>query len=86
MPENQHLILQAMVRFYITFLCHLFRKCKNKLSYVRLAALLEHLQGRLGSLVGKSSGYLETLPQQVQTRIKGLKHLHVRKSLEFNFM
>eukprot|EP01115_Flamella_aegyptia_P006436 TRINITY_DN2694_c0_g1_i1.p1 TRINITY_DN2694_c0_g1~~TRINITY_DN2694_c0_g1_i1.p1 ORF type:complete len:382 (+),score=256.73 TRINITY_DN2694_c0_g1_i1:107-1252(+) len=40
------------------------------------SALLEHIQGRLGQMVGASSGYLESLPQQVQTRIKALKHLH----------
>ncbi len=32
----------------------------------------------LGKLIGKSSGYLETLPKAVQQRIKALQHLDVR--------
>lgn len=33
------------------------------------------LQGKLGTLVGQSSGYVESLPPSVQRRINGLKYL-----------
>ncbi|OLN95426.1 putative nucleosome assembly protein [Colletotrichum chlorophyti] len=35
--------------------------------------LVEMIQGRLGSLVGRSSGYIESLPPQVRRRVAGLK-------------
>lgn len=33
------------------------------------------LQGRLGALIGQSSGYIESLPEPVQKRIRALKNL-----------
>jgi nucleosome assembly protein 1-like 1 len=33
------------------------------------------LQGKLGTLVGKSSGYIESLPPSIKRRINGLKYL-----------
>jgi len=39
------------------------------------AALMPVLQHKLESIIGKSSGYLETLPLSVQNRVKALKHL-----------
>jgi nucleosome assembly protein 1-like 1 len=39
------------------------------------AEMLSAISSRLGTLVGKPSGYLETLPQSVQKRIKALKKL-----------
>ena len=33
------------------------------------------LQGKLGTLVGQSSGYIESLPEPVKRRINGLKYL-----------
>lgn len=36
-------------------------------------ALLSMIQGKLGSLVGRSSGYIESLPKPVRERISGLK-------------
>jgi len=44
------------------------------------AAMLPFIQQRLGHLIGKSSGYLESLPEPVQNRVKALKKLHERKS------
>ncbi|KAF9947987.1 hypothetical protein BGZ65_008388 [Modicella reniformis] len=44
------------------------------------------LQGRLGGLVGASSGYVESLPTQVRRRVKGLKSLqkkHAKLEAEF---
>ncbi|KAI9503419.1 histone chaperone [Coemansia spiralis] len=38
-------------------------------------ALLSMLQGRLGSLIGASSGYVESLPKAVRARVDALKHL-----------
>ncbi|KAI9314829.1 hypothetical protein BX666DRAFT_416542 [Dichotomocladium elegans] len=38
-------------------------------------ALISMLQGKLGSLVGQSSGYIESLPTSVKRRINGLKYL-----------
>jgi len=42
------------------------------------AALMPVLQGKLDKLVGKDSGYMATLPQSVQQRIKALKKLQDR--------
>ncbi|ODQ64960.1 NAP-domain-containing protein [Nadsonia fulvescens var. elongata DSM 6958] len=38
-------------------------------------ALMSMIQGKLGSLVGKPSGYIESLPKAVKKRITGLKGL-----------
>src|SRR3954467_10434826 len=35
--------------------------------------LISMIQGKLGSLVGRSSGYVESLPAQVRRRVAGLK-------------
>jgi nucleosome assembly protein 1-like 1 len=43
-------------------------------------ALLGALQERLGSLVGQSSGYLETLPKSVHRRIAALENLQEKHS------
>ncbi|KAI8073207.1 hypothetical protein BC940DRAFT_290793 [Gongronella butleri] len=49
-------------------------------------ALLSMLQGKLGTLVGRSSGYVESLPPSVQRRINGLKYLQSQHSdLEMQF-
>ncbi|KAI8325506.1 NAP-domain-containing protein [Martensiomyces pterosporus] len=39
------------------------------------AALLSMLQGRLGSLIGAPSGYVESLPKKVRERVDSLKYL-----------
>jgi nucleosome assembly protein 1-like 1 len=44
------------------------------------AALVPMIQKKLHTLVGKSSGYFETLPAAVQNRIKVLKKLHFEKT------
>ncbi|KAK9383198.1 uncharacterized protein V2V93DRAFT_320454 [Kockiozyma suomiensis] len=36
-------------------------------------ALISMIEGRLGGLVGRSSGYIETLPAPVRSRVSGLK-------------
>ncbi|KAG2176298.1 hypothetical protein INT43_005532 [Umbelopsis isabellina] len=41
-------------------------------------ALLSMLQGRLGSLIGRSSGYIESLPTDVKRRLNGLKYLQTK--------
>jgi nucleosome assembly protein 1-like 1 len=38
-------------------------------------ALLSMLQGKLGTLVGRSSGYIESLPPSQKRRLNGLKYL-----------
>lgn len=44
------------------------------------------IQGRLGSLVGRSSGYIESLPTQVKKRVAGLKGIQKEHSkLEAEF-
>ncbi|KAI8382927.1 nucleosome assembly protein-domain-containing protein [Blakeslea trispora] len=43
-------------------------------------ALLSMLQGKLGTLVGKPSGYIESLPISVKRRINGLKYLQSKHS------
>jgi len=42
------------------------------------ANLIASMQSRLLDLVGQSSGYIESLPKEVQTRIKGLNGLQVQ--------
>ncbi|RMZ91960.1 hypothetical protein DV736_g787, partial [Chaetothyriales sp. CBS 134916] len=41
--------------------------------FAKNPALVSMMQAKLGSLVGRSSGYIETLPAPVQRRIDGLK-------------
>jgi len=48
--------------------------------------LVQMIQGRLGSLVGRSSGYIESLPAQVKRRVAGLKGIqkdHSKLEAEF---
>ncbi|RKU45951.1 hypothetical protein DL546_004713 [Coniochaeta pulveracea] len=48
--------------------------------------LVSLIQGRLGSLVGQSSGYIESLPAQVKRRVAGLKGIqkeHTKLEAEF---
>jgi len=40
--------------------------------------MLNAIQSRLGELVGKSSGYLESLPKSVQKRVKALQKLETQ--------
>ncbi|PWY64999.1 NAP-domain-containing protein [Aspergillus heteromorphus CBS 117.55] len=41
--------------------------------FARNPALVSMIQGKLGSLVGRSSGYIESLPVSVRRRVAGLK-------------
>jgi hypothetical protein len=43
--------------------------------------LLPMLQKKFANLVGKSSGYFESLPKPVQDRVKALKNLQVSTAL-----
>ncbi|SPN98872.1 probable nucleosome assembly protein I [Cephalotrichum gorgonifer] len=48
--------------------------------------ILQMIQGRLGSLVGRSSGYVESLPTSVRRRVAGLKGIqkeHAKLEAEF---
>ncbi|KAI1805523.1 nucleosome assembly protein [Daldinia bambusicola] len=48
--------------------------------------LVQMIQGRLGSLVGRSSGYIESLPSVVRRRVAGLKGIqkdHSKLEAEF---
>jgi len=48
--------------------------------------LIQMMQSRLGSLVGRSSGYIESLPPQVKRRVAGLKGIQKEHSkLEAEF-
>jgi nucleosome assembly protein 1-like 1 len=48
--------------------------------------LVQMIQGRLGSLVGRSSGYIESLPVHVRRRVAGLKGIQKEHSkLEAEF-
>ncbi|RUP48671.1 hypothetical protein BC936DRAFT_144209 [Jimgerdemannia flammicorona] len=48
--------------------------------------LMNMLQGRLGSLVGRPSGYIDSLPTEVKRRINGLKFLQSKHAeLEAKF-
>jgi nucleosome assembly protein 1-like 1 len=49
-------------------------------------ALVSMIQGKLGTLVGRSSGYIESLPAPVKKRLTGLKGLQAEYSkLELKF-
>lgn len=48
--------------------------------------LVQMIQGRLGSLIGRSSGYIESLPAPVRRRVSGLKGIqkeHVELEAQF---
>ncbi|KAJ9142729.1 Nucleosome assembly protein [Pleurostoma richardsiae] len=48
--------------------------------------LVQMIQGKLGTLVGRSSGYIESLPTQVKKRVAGLKGIQKEHSkLEAEF-
>src|SRR5271155_3142926 len=49
-------------------------------------ALVSMIQGKLGTLVGRSSGYVESLPAPVRRRVTGLKGIqkeHAKLEAEF---
>jgi len=46
-------------------------------SLLKDPAVLAALQGKLGSMVGQNSGYIQSLPPQVKKRIKSLKKLQL---------
>ncbi|EGW34578.1 uncharacterized protein SPAPADRAFT_60008 [Spathaspora passalidarum NRRL Y-27907] len=49
-------------------------------------ALLSMIQGKLGDLVGKTSGYVEHLPKKVRNRVSGLKGIQsAQMKLEADF-
>lgn len=49
-------------------------------------ALLSMIQGKLGTLVGQQSGYIEQLPKQVKKRVSGLKAIQQQQmKLEAEF-
>lgn len=48
--------------------------------------LVQMIQGRLGSLIGKSSGYIESLPPTVRRRVSGLRAIqkdHAKLEADF---
>lgn len=48
--------------------------------------LVQMIQGRLGSLIGRSSGYIESLPPTVRRRVSGLRAIqkdHAKLEAEF---
>jgi nucleosome assembly protein 1-like 1 len=54
--------------------------------FARDPRLVSLIQGRLGSLVGRSSGYIESLPAEVKRRVAGLKGIQKEHSkLEAEF-
>ncbi len=49
-------------------------------------ALLSALEGRLGQLIGKSSGYIESLPKAVKRRVVALENLqYEHRKLDVQF-
>jgi nucleosome assembly protein 1-like 1 len=54
--------------------------------FARNPALVSMIQGKLGQLVGRSSGYIESLPPSVRRRVAGLKGLqkeHAKLEAQF---
>ncbi|KAK8432791.1 hypothetical protein IWX49DRAFT_572908 [Phyllosticta citricarpa] len=55
-------------------------------AFAQNPALVSMIQGKLGSLVGRSSGYIESLPTDVRRRVAGLKGVQKQHSkLEAEF-
>ncbi|KAK8199443.1 putative nucleosome assembly protein Nap1 [Phyllosticta capitalensis] len=55
-------------------------------AFAQNPALVSMIQGKLGSLVGRSSGYIESLPADVRRRVAGLKGVQKQHSkLEAEF-
>jgi len=52
----------------------------NAASLLKDPAVLAALQGKLGSMVGTSSGYIQSLPPQVKRRLKSLKKLQLEST------
>lgn len=55
-------------------------------AFARNPALVAMMQEKLGNLVGRSSGYIESLPAPVRTRVTGLKGIqkdHAKLEAEF---
>lgn len=54
--------------------------------FARNPALVSMIQGKLGQLVGRSSGYIESLPTSVRRRVAGLKGIqkeHAKLEAQF---
>lgn len=61
-----------------------YAKIKCRLCYIDAAAALQSnpalagiIQNKLAGLVGRSSGYIESLPPHLKRRVEGLKGIHV---------
>merc|ERR1719508_500317 len=52
----------------------------NAASLLKDPAVLAALQGKLGSMVGASSGYIQSLPPPVKRRLKSLKKLQLEST------
>ncbi|TQS36862.1 hypothetical protein Golomagni_02678 [Golovinomyces magnicellulatus] len=61
-------------------------RATNASIFAQNPKLVQMIQGRLGSLVGRSSGYIESLPTDVRRRVAGLKGVQKHHSkLEAEF-
>lgn len=62
----------------LTFPHHPFLPQLKSDIFANNPALMNALQGRINDLIGKSSGYIESLPKNVLNRVHALENLQVR--------
>jgi nucleosome assembly protein 1-like 1 len=68
------------------FLTENFDRAAAASVFAQNPALINMIEGRLGTLVGRSSGYIESLPPSVRRRVAGLKGVQKEHSkLEAEF-
>ena len=86
--QQQHQSTAAVVA-HSSLLWPVFQRMEKRISDGVLASdpkLVGMIQNKLGTLVGKSSGYIESLPEAVQRRIVGLKGVqHAYSKMELQF-
>ncbi|PBP20542.1 nucleosome assembly protein [Diplocarpon rosae] len=70
----------------LTFIVEEFDRAAASSIFAQNPKLVQMIQGKLGSLVGRSSGYVESLPAPVRRRVAGLKGVQKEHSkLEAEF-
>jgi nucleosome assembly protein 1-like 1 len=73
-------------KFGLTLFTEEFDRAAAASIFAQNPKLVQMIQGRLGSLVGRSSGYIESLPTPVRRRVAGLKGVQKEHSkLEAEF-
>jgi nucleosome assembly protein 1-like 1 len=70
----------------LTLMAEDFDRAAAASIFAQNPALVSMIQGKLGTLVGRSSGYVENLPAPIRRRVAGLKGIqkeHAKLEAEF---